>query len=170
MVDLRVDEVRYPDGHTGIREVVEHPGGAVVAPFDSEGNLILIRQYRHPASDHLYELPAGKLEQNEPAEQCALRELEEESGYTAPSLVHLASIYTTPGFCDEVLHLYMAENVTPHPGGQRLDPGESLLTVHPTPIDRVGAMISAGQITDAKTICAYYLAREKLGETPPRHH
>ncbi len=158
-----MDEVRYPDGHTAVREVVEHPGGAVVVPVLADRSVLLIRQYRHPADGYVFELPAGKLEKGEPPEACARRELEEETGYTAPALIHLTSMFTTPGFCDEVLHIYLAEQCVPAAGGQDLDPGESLLTVHPATMNEVLGMIDRQEIRDGKTLAGLFLAFRKMG-------
>jgi ADP-ribose pyrophosphatase len=163
VVNLRIDDVVYPDGHTATREIVEHPGGAVVLPILPDGRIILVEQYRHPAKAALFELPAGKLEPGEPPEQCALRELEEETGYTAASLIPLGSIYTSPGFCDERLHLFLAREITEHPDGQRLDPGESLLRIHAFQLKEIIDMIDAGTICDGKTISALFLAGRKNG-------
>lgn len=157
IVDIRADEVRYPDGHVGRREVVEHPGGAVVVPILPDGRVLLIRQYRHPVKSYILELPAGKLEKDEPPETCAMRELEEETGYTATRLRHLTSMLTTPGFCDERLHIFLAEPVHASFSGQRLEPGESLLTVEPTLWNDAVRMIHDGTIIDGKTIVGIYL-------------
>ena len=119
---------------------------------------MLIRQYRHPAAGFVYELPAGKLEKGESPEVCARRELEEETGYTTSSLTRLGSLYTSPGFCDEVLHIYLAEHCTPLPAGQTLDAGESLLTLFPATLHEVFAMIDRGEIQDGKTLSGIFLA------------
>jgi len=96
--NLIVDEIEYPSGNRGIREVAEHPGGSVVVPMLDSKTVMLIRQFRYPIKDYLYELPAGKLDNGEDPARCAERELEEETGYGADSLTKLTAIYTTPGF------------------------------------------------------------------------
>jgi len=162
VVDLRVDVVQYPNGHTTTREVVEHPGGAVVVPVLDDGRILLIQQYRHPASAALFELPAGRLESSEPPDVCAARELQEETGYTTAKLTPLASMYTSPGICDEILHIYLAQHCTAAPDGQDLDAGESLLTVHPTSVAEIFTMIDTGKIWDGKTLTGLFLAFRKM--------
>lgn len=112
IINLRVDDVRLPNGRETVREVVEHPGAAVIAPVDSDGNVHLVRQYRDAAAEKLLELPAGKLEPGEEPEACARRELREELGLGAEEVMRLASFFSSPGFCDERLHLYMAEGLS----------------------------------------------------------
>ena len=106
-----VDQVRYPSGAESVREVAQHPGGAVALGVFPDGNILLIRQYRYPFDAVIWELPAGKLEPDEQPLACARREFEEETGYSAATWQHLTSIYTSPGFCDEVLHLYLATDI-----------------------------------------------------------
>lgn len=156
--NLVVDQVEYPDGSRADREVAVHPGGAVVLPIFDDGRILLVRQYRHPSGQWLFELPAGKLEHKEAPISCAQRELEEETGYTAATLEPLISIHTSPGFCSEVLHIFVARRLSPVAGGQRLEIGESTLTLHPFTWDEALLMIEHGEIVDAKTICGILLA------------
>src|SRR6266705_1552470 len=97
--DLIVDQVEYPSGNKGVREIAHHPGGAVTVPILDDGRVLLVNQLRYPFGEHIYELPAGKLDPGEDPHIAAARELEEETGYIAGSLEYLASIYTSPGFC-----------------------------------------------------------------------
>src|SRR5712692_3863104 len=106
VVNLNVDTVTLPNGLTVDLEVVRHPGAAAVVPLKDDGTVILIRQYRHAAGGYIYEIPAGKLHPGEDPKLCAARELEEEVGYRADSFELLVSILTTPGFTDEVIHIY----------------------------------------------------------------
>ena len=161
--NLIIDEVEYPSGRRSIREIADHPGGAVVAAFPDLQTIFLIKQYRHPMKKILYELPAGKLDPGEAPEVCAGRELEEETGYKASHLEKLTAIYTSPGFCNEQLHLYLATGLTKTEQGPRLEEGEAGLTVEPTPIAEAVAMIKNNIIVDGKSICAIFLAIRKLG-------
>ncbi len=156
--DLLVDEIEYPSGNRGVREVARHPGGAVVVPFLDETTLLLVRQFRYPTQEVLYELPAGKLNEGEDPLQCAKRELEEETGFTAESFRKLTAIYTTPGFCTEKLHIFLATDLRETKKGQQLEEGELNLTVERIPLETALAMIASGEIPDSKTICGILLA------------
>ncbi|MBI2619263.1 MAG: NUDIX hydrolase [Ignavibacteriales bacterium] len=160
--DLIVDEIEYPSGNRGIREVARHPGGAVVVPMLDDSTLLLIRQFRYPTREMLYEVPAGKLNEGEDPLQCAKRELEEETGFTATSFRKLTAIYTTPGFCNEQLHLYLATGLTETDHGQQLEEGEQNLTLERVPFARAITMIESGAIVDSKTICGILLAERVL--------
>ena len=107
--DLQVDQIIYDSGNEGIREVAVHPGGAVVAAVNDAGKLIMVKQFSYPLQKFLIELPAGKLEMNEDPMLCAVRELQEETGYKSDDVIKLGAIATTPGFCTEILHIYLAK-------------------------------------------------------------
>ncbi|MGB2869535.1 MAG: NUDIX hydrolase [Bacteroidota bacterium] len=160
--NLLVDHVEYPSGNHGVREVADHPGGAVALPLMKDGTTLLVRQFRYPMKQYLYELPAGKLNPGEDPKDCAARELEEETGYVAGKMEKLTSIYTTPGFCNEMLHLYLATDLRKSERGQQLEEGELSLTVESVPFEKVIAMIESGEIIDSKTICAVLLAERRL--------
>jgi ADP-ribose pyrophosphatase len=160
--DLIVDEIEYPSGNKSIREVASHPGGAVVVAVLPNNDLVLVRQFRYPVQDFIYELPAGKLNPGEDPADCARRELEEETGYLAGLWKPLASIFTTPGFCNERLHLFLATDLRKSEKGQQLEEGEATLTVETFPLHRVINMIETGKIDDAKTICGVFLAERIL--------
>lgn len=162
--NLIVDEIEYPSGNRGIREVAEHPGGSVVVPMLDSETVVLIRQFRYPIKDFLYELPAGKLDSGEDPERCAERELEEETGYKTDSLTRLTAIYTTPGFCTERLHIYLATGLHKLASGQRLEEGEDL-TIETFPLKEAIAMIERGVIVDGKSICGLLLAERMLKRT-----
>jgi ADP-ribose pyrophosphatase len=162
--NLVIDEVEYPSGNRSIREVAQHPGGAVVVPLFDDGTILLVRQFRYPIKKYLYELPAGKLDAGEDPALCAARELEEETGYTAGVLKKLTAIYTTPGFCSEQLHIYLATGLKKSPRGQQLEEGEMDLTIKRLPLRQVVAMIEQDEIVDSKTICGVLLAdRQRQG-------
>jgi ADP-ribose pyrophosphatase len=130
-------------------EVVRHPGAAAVVPLKDDGTVILIRQFRHAAGGFIYEIPAGKLHSGEDPTVCAARELEEEVGYRADRFELLSSIFTAPGFTDEVIHIYKATELTV--GRQHLDRDE-VLEVIEMPLSEAIRMIEAGAIRDAKSI------------------
>jgi ADP-ribose pyrophosphatase len=160
--NLVIDEIEYPSGNRALREVAEHPGGSVVVPLLSDGNILLVRQFRYPMKKHLYELPAGKLDAGEDPSLCAARELEEETGYVAGSLKKVTAIYTSPGFCSELLHIYLATDLKKSSRGQQLEEGELDLTVQRMSLPRAVEMIEKGEIVDSKTICGILLAERML--------
>jgi ADP-ribose pyrophosphatase len=160
--DLIVDEIEYPSGNRSVREVASHPGGAAIVAVFPNNDLILVRQFRYPIHDLVYELPAGKLNPGEDPLDCAKRELEEETGYVAGQWKALTAIYTTPGFCNERLHLFLATDLGKSEKGQQLEEGEATLTVETFPLHRVIKMIETREIDDAKTICGVLLAERIL--------
>lgn len=161
IVDLGLDTVRYPDGSTGELEMIRHSGAAAVLPVLSDGDgpdpqIVLIRQYRYAAGGYLYEVPAGRPDrEGEPWAECARRELREETGLEAGQLRPLTSIWTTPGFTDEKIHLFLATDLTA--GETKFDPDEFVETV-PMPLSRALRMVRDGEIQDAKTICTLLFA------------
>jgi len=162
--NLVIDEIEYPSGNRALREVAEHPGGSVVVPIVGDGNLVVVRQFRYPMKKHLYELPAGKLDAGEDPAACAARELEEETGYIPGSLKKVTAIYTSPGFCSELLHIYLATELKRSSRGQKLEEGELDLTVQVIPLKRAVEMIEKGEIVDSKTICGILLAERMLSK------
>jgi len=149
IITLNIDTVTLPNGVTVDLEMVRHPGAAAVVPLKDDGTLVLIRQFRHAAGGFIYEIPAGKLHPGEDPKACAARELEEEIGYRAETLELLSSIFTAPGFTDEVIHIYKATGMTA--GQQQLDRDE-VLEVIEMPLQEAIDMIRAGLIRDAKTM------------------
>lgn len=160
--DLIVDRVRYPSGRTGVREIAHHPGGAVVVPILPDGRVIMVRQLRYPFDRHLMELPAGKLSPGEEPSAAAARELTEETGWIAGRLEPITSLYTTPGFCDEELHLFLATDLRESPDGHRREEGEFSMTVHLVPLNAAVDQVLSGDIRDAKTIAGLLLAERRL--------
>src|SRR5437660_3553440 len=157
--DVTVDTVREAD-RTYVREVVHHPGSAVILPAFEDGTIALVRQYRHPAVKYLLELPAGTLNDKERPEEGAARELEEELGAVAAKLEKLSEFFVSPGFCEEKMWLYLATDLTQT--AQRLEDDE-LIEVVRVPVDRALQMITDGEIEDAKTIIGLMLAGPRLG-------
>ena len=151
IVNVRRDKAKLVDGRITNREVVEHPGGVCVLPVDGEGNAWCVRQFRYPSRRHLLEAPAGKLEPGEDPLACAVRELSEETGFTAGRMIPLGSYYTSPGFSTEELHLYLALDL--EKGAAHLDAGE-FLDVERHPLSELYGMALRGEIPDAKTAIA----------------
>ena len=149
VVTLNVDTITLPNGITVDLEVVRHPGAAAVVPLKHDGTVVLIRQFRHAAGGYIYEIPAGKLHPGEDPTVCAARELEEEIGYRAGRLDLLSSIFTAPGFTDEVIHIYKATELTT--GRQHLDRDEILQIIEVSLSESI-RMIEDGTIRDAKSI------------------
>jgi ADP-ribose pyrophosphatase len=159
VVNLDVDQVRFPNGSVGELEMFRHSGASAVVPFLSDPagedpQIMLIRQYRY-AAGYLYEVPAGRLDGGEDPLDCARRELQEETGCTAEHVERLTTIYPTPGFCDERIHLFMAVGIT-HGDTQR--EADEFLEVEVLPLSRVLSMIESGEICDGKTVCAILFA------------
>jgi ADP-ribose pyrophosphatase len=152
IVKLSIEEVRLPNGNRVSLEIVRHPGAAAVVPVDDQGRVILVRQYRHATGSWLLEVPAGKLDHaGESPEACALREVEEETGYKAGHLVPLGWIWTTPGFTDERIWLYLARDLTPTRSALQED---EVLTVETMPLSEAVRRATSGEIVDAKSVCA----------------
>lgn len=166
VVHLDVDTVRYPDGSTGELEMLRHPGAAAVLPFasdprGSDPTVLLIRQYRYATGGSLLEIPAGRLDPGEEPAHCARRELQEEVGVTAGRLERLTTIWTTPGFTDERIHLYWAADLAA--GAHAREPDE-FIEVVPKPLSEVLGMVRNGAICDGKTVVAIlYMAGFILG-------
>lgn len=156
---VTVDTVREGD-KTYSRDVVHHPGSAVIVPVFADGTVALVRQYRHPAARYLLEVPAGTLEKGEGPEAGAARELEEELGFKAGRLLPLNEFFVSPGFCEEKMWLYLAIDLTET--SQALEDDE-LIEVVRLPFSRALEMISDGEIEDAKTIIGLMLAAPHIG-------
>ncbi len=162
--DLIVDQVEYPSGNRSVREIAHHPGGAVVVPMLGDGSVLMVNQLRYPLGKCLLELPAGKLNKDEDPELAARRELEEETGWSAGELVKLASFYTTPGFCDEELHVYLGRALTRSPMGTQREEGELTMTVQAIPFEEAVHMAVSGELKDGKTIIGLLLAERLMKE------
>ena len=148
VVNLKVDTAQLPDGREAYREVVEHPGGVCIAAVDEEGYVYLVEQWRYPFAEVVMELPAGKLERGEDPDLAAARELREETGFTCESLKKVGVSYSSPGFCSEVIHLYIADGLKK--GSQDLDDGE-FLNLTRMPLSEAVEMAVDGRIKDGKS-------------------
>lgn len=155
IISLQVDEVTLPDGGTSTREIVKHPGAvAVIALVD--GKLLTVEQYRKPLERFLVEIPAGKLDGGEDPAEAARRELREETGYTCQTMTLLHSVPTSPGFADEIVHIYVAEGLTP---GKAQPDEDEFISAEAISMADAQRYMKEGRISDAKTIIAYYAWR-----------
>ncbi|MEN6412543.1 MAG: NUDIX hydrolase [Veillonellales bacterium] len=155
ILNLVCDTVQLPNGKEATREVVHHPGAVAVVPILEDGCIVLVRQYRYPIGKILLEIPAGKLEPEEDPDECARRELKEETGYIAGTIKKLTAIYTTPGFSNEVIHLYLALNMKL---AEVCPDEDEFIKVETYSRSKIKAMIHDGLITDAKTILGLLMA------------
>lgn len=158
--NTRIDEIEYNSGNLAVREVAEHPGGAVVVPMTDEGKIIMVTQYRFPVERVLLELPAGKLNKDEDPMLCAKRELEEETGYSSENVKRLGWIYTTPGYSSEKLFIFLAQDMKP--GNHNREEGEFGMEVFEFSLKEIEQKIFNGEIVDGKTIGGIFLARKFL--------
>jgi len=159
IIDLSVETVTLPNGATAELEIITHPGAAAVVPMKDETTVVMIRQYRHAVGGFIYEIPAGKLHPGEDPRECAVREVEEEIGYKVGNLEPLLSFFTTPGFTNEVIHIFLGKDL--QPGTQDLGADE-VLEVLEMPIDKAIALIKEGTIRDGKTIIGLQMAYLQL--------
>ncbi|MBM3941828.1 MAG: NUDIX hydrolase [SAR202 cluster bacterium] len=160
IMNVRVDKVQLPSGRVTTREIAEHGNSVCIVPLDGQGNVVLVRQYRKPANDVLLEVPAGGINHGEVSEETVLRELQEETGFTAGKLRHLSSFWVSPGWCTEYMHAYLATELTP--SKLEADDDENI-TVVSLPLNHVPKLIASGEIQDAKSIAALLLAMQVQG-------
>lgn len=161
IINVRVDDALLPDGSTAEREVVEHNGGVMVAPLDSDGYLYFVDQFRYPYFEIVTELPAGKLEKGEDPYTAGIRELREETGATAQKTVSLGKLYPSPGYCGEVIHLYLATGLT---FGETDPDDDEFLEVKKIHISKAVEMVMDGLLPDSKTQTAVLKIARLLDE------
>jgi len=159
IVDVKRDIAELQNGNRVQREVVIHPGGVCIVPMTRDNKVLMVRQYRYPMQLELLEIPAGKLDEGEDPFECAVRELSEETGCTAGTYVELGTIYPSPGFCKEELHIFLALDLTC--GEMHLDYNE-LLSVEAVEIDILMDMIMANELPDAKSVIGIMKAKRYL--------
>ncbi|WZL74914.1 NUDIX hydrolase [Clostridiaceae bacterium 35-E11] len=159
MIDLRVDTVKLPGEKHATREIVEHPGAVAIVPITEEGKIIMIKQFRKPVDEALLEVPAGKLDENEDPSVCAARELKEETGYEAENIKFLFKFYTSPGFSNEIMYLYVATQLTP---GEAMPDEDEYIDMESYPLEKLLDMIHNGEIKDSKTIIGIMAAKTFL--------
>jgi ADP-ribose pyrophosphatase len=153
IISVDEDTVRFPNGTEGQLDIVRHPGASAIVPFLSDPSggdpqLLLLKQYRYAAGGYLYEIPAGRLDEGEEPRHCAERELKEETGCTAERIEHVYSMFTTPGFSDEVIHLFVASGLV---RGEHAREADEFMTVETVPLSAALQLIKTGEIKDAKT-------------------
>ena len=159
IITVRLDQAELVNGKLASREVVEHPGGVAVLPLYDDGTVSVVRQFRYPFGEVVTELPAGKLEPGEDHRLAALRELEEEVGARCGRLSYLGCLYASPGFSSEVLHMYLAQELTQ---GECHPDEDEFLEVERIPFDTLVEQVMAGTIRDAKTVALVLKARRLL--------
>lgn len=154
-VNLRIDTVEMPDGRRTTREIVEHSECVVVVPVDADGNVLMEKQYRYAIGKELFEIPAGGIEPGESPADAVRREMAEETGFSPKTVTSLGGFYSSPGFCTEYLHLFLATDLMP----QRLEADDTEeIEVIRTPVSEIGRFIDSGAIVDSKSIaglCKY---------------
>lgn len=156
---IRRDTMKAPDGRETNFDIVEHGGSVVILPIDADGNLLFVRQYRHAAGADLLELPAGTRDGNEPFEECAAREIREETGMQAGSLTHIGSFYLAPGYSTEYMGVFLATDLKPNPLPADDD---EFLSVEKIPLREALQNAESGEIPDSKSLAALLLARPHL--------
>lgn len=159
IVNLRVDQVRWRDGKTSTREVVEHRGAAAVVPIIHENDVVLVRQYRYAVESELLEVPAGTLERGEAPEECATRELREETGYKCNELRKIMEFFTVPGYSTERIYVYLAKGLTKT---EMQNEEDERINLEIIPFSAAIQKIRSGEIQDAKSICALFRTAELL--------
>ncbi len=159
VIDLSVEIVTLPNGATAELELITHPGASAVVPLKEDQTVVMVRQYRHAVGGYIYEIPAGKLHPGEDPRDCALREVEEEIGYKVGTLEPLLSFFTTPGFTDEIIHIFIGKDLVP--GTQNLGEDE-VIEIIEMPLSKTIELINDGTIKDGKTIIALQAAYLKV--------
>ncbi len=159
IIDVRKDIIRLPDGREVQREVVTHSPCVVIVPVDDDGNILMVEQYRHPIEKKLLEIPAGFIDAGESPETAAGREMQEETGYLPEKIVRLGGFYTSPGFCNEYLHLFLATRLVP--GRLFAEDTESIRLIKVTP-DKMKELIRSEVICDVKSIAGLYALLDYL--------
>jgi ADP-ribose pyrophosphatase len=160
IITLWLEDATLPTGRHLTLEIVHHPGASAVVALDAQNEVTLVRQFRHAAGGYIWEVPAGTLGADEDPADCAARELREEAGLVAGQWTPLGSIFTTPGFCNERIHLFLARRLS---GAEQALDDDEVLTVGRVPLRQALEMIAAGEINDAKSIAALYRAAAVLG-------
>ncbi|WP_138416830.1 NUDIX hydrolase [Aquibacillus sediminis] len=160
VVNLQVDDVTLPNGKTSKREIIKHPGAVAVIAITKENKIVMVEQYRKPLEKSIIEIPAGKLEKGEDPKSSAIRELEEETGYTTTNMTYLTSFYTSPGFADELLHVYITKEVKPLEEKKAMDEDE-FVELMEVSLEEAEQLIREERIHDVKTAYAILYLQAK---------
>ncbi len=161
IISLRVDNALLPNGETAVREVVEHGGGVCIVPLTENNEILMVEQFRYPYSEVVLEIPAGKREKDEDPMKCGIRELREETGATAQKFEFLGELYPSPGYCGEIIYMYLATELSY--GDTDFDDDE-FLEVKRVPLKKAVEMIMSGEIKDSKTQTAILKTYYKITE------
>ncbi len=159
IINLRIDQVLLPDGKEHSREIVEHQGSVGILPLLSPDRILLIRQFRKPVEDFIWEIPAGRIEKGENLQDCARRELEEETGYICGSLQNLGVYYPSPGYCTERIHLFVAEQLEK---GIKKPEADEFIEVKIFTLKELKTYLEEGKIRDGKTLASLFLYQIKV--------
>jgi len=154
---VRRDQVRLPNEIIARLDIIEHPGAVTILPLDADGQILFVRQYRHAAGKELLEMPAGTLDEGEPPEACALREIREETGYAAGKMVKLGEFYLAPGYSTEYMSVFLATDLRLSPLPRDED---ELITLERVPVERAYQLALNGELQDGKSLAALLLARD----------
>ncbi len=163
-LSVRRDRVRYPSGHVGTIDVVDHPDSVALVPVDEEGRIWFVRQYRHPPGEQILELPAGTLTSGEDPHACAVRECREEIGMSPARLTPLGASYLAPGYSTEFMHFFLAQELTPAPLPPDVD---AILEIERRTLEEAETWIRQGALQDPKSVAGLHLA---LTHLRPRAH
>ncbi|MHC6179462.1 NUDIX hydrolase [Clostridium sp. JNZ X4-2] len=155
IIEVNLHTVKLPNGREGKREIVNHPGGVAILAYKDSDTLFMVEQFRKPIEKSILEIPAGKIEKNEDIKVCGMRELEEETGYKAGKFEYMGKIVTSPGFCDEYIYFFKAEEL--YKGRNDIGDEDEFINVKEVKASRIKDMIKKGEIVDAKTICAFMM-------------
>ncbi len=166
IIDLYLDKVKLPNGKIATREKVSHPGAVGIVPITEKGNILLVKQFRYPVKKVLMEIPAGKIDKGEIPLECAKRELKEETGAAGGKLIHLKTFYSSPGFCNEIMHLFMAEGFKK---GNKCPEDDEFLEIVEIKMEDSLSFIESGRLKDAKTIIGILLAQNYLIKRDKSH-
>ena len=161
IINLRIDKIKLPNNKITEREIIEHPGTSAIVPLTTDFNVILVEQHRKPTGQKLLEIPAGRLENGEHPLDCAKRELFEETSYKAGNIELINKFYTTPGFCDEIIYLYLAEDLVVGTL-DNIHYGEEFICVRKIKLNQALAKVYAGKIVDSKTIIGLLIVNSIL--------
>lgn len=153
IIEVNLQTVKLPNGKLAKREIVRHHGGVAILAFKDKNTIFMVEQFRKPIETSILEIPAGKIEKGEDPKKCGIRELEEETGYKSNKFEFMGKVVSSPGFCDEYIYIYKAQDL--YKGRSGIGDEDEFINVHEINIEKARQMIKSGEIIDAKTICAF---------------